>query len=172
MSQESQNEAKRYRFLLILGSGCVRGWINRRIFLMRKAKKHPKKGKMKLKGEPRKANMFTGPSRCPPTTFLSQASLKVIILSAKRGGFQGSAQEAPKRRPRRAQETPGATQERPKAGQATPKRHPRVAQTLQNGVRRAPRRVFSTIVVGSSVRQAPAAILHRSLSCVQHAGCS
>ena len=80
---------------------------------------------------------------------------------------------APKKRPRGAQEAPKRHQEPPKSGQKRAKQRPRGTQEchkpIQNGVWRAPRRVFSMIFVGSSVRQAPGAILRHFWSCVQHA---
>ena len=69
---------------------------------------------------------------------------------------------APKKRPRGAQEAPKSDQEPPKSAQKPAKRRPRGTQEcprpLQNGAQRVPRRVFSTIFVGSSVRQAPGTI--------------
>ena len=73
------------------------------------------------------------PSRCPRTTF-SRHQWKPPVLGFKRGGFQGSAQEVPKSRPRSAQEGPRAAQGRPKAGQLTLKSRPKEAPTLLESI--------------------------------------
>ena len=52
-----------------------------------------------------------------------------LLKPLKGGDIQGSAQEAPKRHSRSAQEGSRVAQKRPKAGQVTPKERPRVSQT-------------------------------------------
>ena len=71
--------------------------------------------------------------------------------------------------PRGAREAFKRAQEPPKSPQKPAKWRPRAAQDspgpLQNRARRAPKRVFSTIPVGSCARQAPPAIFCRFLPC-------
>ena len=71
--------------------------------------------------------------------------------------------------PRGAQEALKRAQQLPKSVQKPAKWRPRAAQdgprSLQNRARRIPKRGFSTIFVGSCVRQAPPTILCRFLVC-------
>ena len=75
-------------------------------------------------------------------------------------------------RPRAAREAPKRVQEPPKRSQKPAKRRPRGVQNcfrpLPSRAWHAPRRVWSTILVESSVRQALGAILCCFLSCAQH----
>ena len=77
-----------------------------------------------------------------------------------------------RKRPRGGQGAPKKVAKRPKSRQKPAKRRPRGIQNcprpLPNRARHAPRRVWSTIFVESSVRQALGAILCCFLSCAQH----
>ena len=76
------------------------------------------------------------------------------------------------KRPRRSQGAPKRIPKPPKSSQKPAKRRPRgipnCPRPFPNSARHAPRRVWSTIFVESSVRQALGAILCCFLSCAQH----
>jgi len=97
------------------------------------------------------------------------------IESRQVTGSQDPAQKRPrpakrcprasKSRPRSAQETPRASHQRPQAGQVTPERSPRQTQSSPKPGSPRPKRVFSVILVGRSVRQAPRTIFFHFLVC-------
>ena len=116
-------------------------------------------------------NMFPKPSKTkpgqppnPPKSRLGES------LGVKMHSRSGPSQ------PRSGQERPTITQEASKRGQEPPQRsrkpakwHPRATLerfgALQNPARRAPRRGWSRIFVGSFVRHAPEVILYRFSAC-------
>ena len=72
---------------------------------------------------------------------------------------------APNNHPRSVQERPRAAPEVPKAGEEHPRATLERFGALQNQARRAPRRGWSRIFVGSFVRHAPEVILYRFSAC-------
>ena len=72
---------------------------------------------------------------------------------------------APNNHPRSVQERPRAGPELPKGGEVASKSDPREVRSPPYPARRAPRRGWSRIFVGSFVRHAPEVILYRFSAC-------